>query len=103
MPAPRRKMTSPSKCGVPGCGRRKVARGLCGAHYKRWKRSGLKVAGPEDWEKLQEVLAPPVKQVDPDRGCSVPGCVGSHRALGLCSTHYKRRWRERLSDLQSGE
>lgn len=30
----------PAVCSVPGCGRRPRGRGMCGAHYERWRRYG---------------------------------------------------------------
>ncbi len=45
-------------CGVAGCGRAAQARGLCHAHYARWRDSGrpdldryIATAGPGNWDR----------------------------------------------------
>lgn len=53
------------RCNVAGCGRAKVARGMCDLHYRRWR----------------DVVAPP---------CDVQGCARPACARGLCGTHYQR-------------
>jgi hypothetical protein len=63
------------------CGREPVeARGLCHAHYQRW-RSGAPYPAP---------LIRTPKNKYPH--CTVAGCRDAHYAKGLCSRHYKRRW-----------
>jgi hypothetical protein len=63
------------------CGRQPVeARGLCHAHYLRW-RSGAAYPAP--------LIRTPKNKY---RHCTVNGCAQAHYAKGLCSRHYKRVW-----------
>jgi len=63
------------------CGREQVeARGLCHAHYLRW-RNGAAYHAP-----LTRTPAGKYPQ------CTVDGCAHAHYAKGLCSRHYKRQW-----------
>jgi hypothetical protein len=69
----------PQRCSV--CGREPVeARGLCHAHYQRW-RGGAPYAA--SLMRTQKNLY---------THCTVDGCPNVHYAKGLCSRHYKRRW-----------
>lgn len=61
-------------CRAPECGRRPLSRGLCGRHYKQWRRHGLLL--PE------RPPAPPP--------CRAPGCVRTASSRGLCHAHYLR-------------
>lgn len=75
-------------CSVPGCERRKDARGLCKAHYNRHRR-GLPLATP-----LRSYGV---------KGCLVGGCDRPHSARGLCNFHWKEarkppRWRQRTPE-----
>ena len=66
-------------CSV--CGRERVeARGLCHAHYLRW-RNGAAYPAP--------LTRTPKNKY---QHCTVDGCRDAHYAKGLCSRHYKRRW-----------
>ena len=66
-------------CSV--CGRERVeARGLCHAHYLRW-RNGAPYPAP--------LIRTPKGRY---RHCTVDGCRDAHYAKGLCSHHYERRW-----------
>lgn len=56
-------------CSVEGCGRPHKARGLCKAHYAKWRYDQLPFAAP---------------------GCSADGCERPHYAKGLCGSHYTR-------------
>lgn len=38
-------MTTRELCEIDGCGKPRLARGLCGAHWARWKRNGDPMAG----------------------------------------------------------
>lgn len=38
-------MAKRSVCSVPGCEKKKLARGLCGAHYQRWRKFGDPLLG----------------------------------------------------------
>lgn len=61
-------------CTVPGCGKPRKGRGMCGMHYQRMARTGT--------------LGAPVNPV----GCTVDGCTGRHKANGLCRRHYMQEW-----------
>jgi hypothetical protein len=66
-------------CSV--CGRDPVeARGLCHAHYLRW-RNGAAYPAP--------LTRTPKNKY---QHCTIKGCRDAHYAKGLCSRHYKRRW-----------
>jgi hypothetical protein len=63
------------------CGRRPVeARGLCHAHYLRW-RNGAAYPAP--------LIRTPKNKY---QHCTVDGCGEAHYAKGLCSRHYQRVW-----------
>lgn len=62
-------------CSVDGCSKRLEARGLCGTHYMRLKRTG--VVG-EASLKINMGF----------KGCSIPECSGTHIAKTLCQKHY---------------
>ena len=63
------------------CGRQRVeARGLCHAHYQRW-RAGAGYPAP--------LIRTPKNKY---RHCTVDGCRAVHYAKGLCSRHYQRQW-----------
>jgi hypothetical protein len=63
-------------CSVEGCGRKAIAKELCGMHYRR-KAKGRDLAPPHRCE----------------RKCSIEGCENKHDARGLCSFHDNRRRR----------
>lgn len=65
-------------CSVDGCGRDVRARGLCGGHYQRLRKTGSVGDG---------VIRAHGRQ---DSTCSVDGCSAGARARGLCSAHYRR-------------
>lgn len=66
-------------CQATDCDRPIKARGLCTAHYERFKK-GRDVNAP--MRKRKETLTP----------CSVPGCDSHSFARQLCQMHYWR-WR----------
>ena len=66
-------------CTVKGCQRRRSARGLCGLHYQRWKKSG----DPGDAEPLLRSRA---------GFCQLECCPRRSYARGWCRLHYDR-WR----------
>lgn len=40
-------------CTIGGCDRRAVARGMCGAHYQRWRKHGdPAIGGQKIWDRL---------------------------------------------------
>jgi hypothetical protein len=67
-------------CSVRVCDRPAWARGLCNAHYDRWRRSGA--AGDTPVRSLQAR----------DGQCAVQGCERPRKTGGLCGAHY---WRVR--------
>lgn len=58
-------------CSVEGCGRRALARWLCGRHYQQAHKTGS---------------LPPIVP----RLCGIEGCTGRHIARGWCKRHYTR-------------
>jgi HNH endonuclease len=65
-------------CSIEGCGRKHVAHGFCGMHYKRWSTTGE--LGPA------ELINKPARGLV----CQVDGCSRQVIAKGFCSTHYWR-------------
>lgn len=64
-------------CSIQHCGRPLIARGLCGAHYKRL-RDG-------------QPLDTPVRHRGESRDCcTIPGCGKRHHCRGLCAMHLDR-------------
>jgi 5-methylcytosine-specific restriction endonuclease McrA len=68
-----------SMCGVDGCDRAHVARGLCRMHYMRVWKSG-DVGG----------AAPSRMSYSDGQVCSIDGCGRDIRSRGMCTTHYMR-------------
>lgn len=66
-------------CSIDGCENPHLARGWCGTHYTRWRRTG-DPGGVEDLRRR------------PKTSCAVDGCDAIARSRGWCSTHYWR-WR----------
>lgn len=72
----------PDECSVPDCDNPIHVHnpeghdgGLCGKHYRRWKRHGN---------------TEPTRMSNKGRPCSVLGCPNGAKSLGLCEMHYKR-------------
>lgn len=64
-------------CSIDGCGRQVIARGFCGAHYKRLR----------DGRRLDI----PVRHRGERRDhCIVEGCGKRHHCRGLCAMHLDR-------------
>lgn len=61
-------------CSVPECGRGISARGMCNAHYIRWRTTGD--PGPAK-----------IRRRAKDAICEFPGCGRRHEAHGLCPGH----------------
>lgn len=77
------KMKAEKFCTVPGCcGTFRVVRGLCNAHWLRWKK-GDKSIQPQE-SKLGLAAG---------KVCSVEWCELSVYARGLCGPHYQRKLR----------
>lgn len=65
-------------CSIDGCGKPVLARGWCGAHYRRWRIHGEPGGA--------ELIRKPAGSV----ACGVEGCTGFARVYGLCGKHYQR-------------
>lgn len=65
-----------SGCGVTGCQRKHLAKGLCSMHYDRSRKDG--VLGS----------AEPLRT--PQKSCGYVGCSEPHYGKGWCSYHYVR-------------
>jgi len=76
----------PEQCSVDGCDRLAVTRGMCGAHYGRFKRTGRVDADR------------PIGVRQTPRECAVEGCTNIATERGWCHGHYLR-W-VRLGDVQ---
>lgn len=65
----------PNVCSEKGCGRKLVARGLCGKHYQRAMKIGC----------------PPPRRFLPATGeCKVESCKSAVKAKGYCKQHYQK-------------
>ncbi len=67
-------------CSVPNCGRKRLARGWCAAHYQRWRLYGG--LNPEV----------PIKDSSSVRACTVIGCMRTETKIirGMCRSCYGR-------------
>lgn len=77
----------------PCCGKPVNARGLCKPHYNQWLKAHKAGLAPDDavaWAVAQFGLADEIPEI---HLCSEPGCGRAAVALGLCMTHYSKRWR----------
>jgi hypothetical protein len=70
-------------CSIPGCGKPHEAHGYCRTHYRRWKARG-------DAEYVHNM-----GKIGP---CSVFGCGGTIRYLGLCGQHYDQKRMAKVQD-----
>jgi hypothetical protein len=102
-------------CSVENCERDMVARGWCGGHYDRWRRTGeVQASEPLPAGHRTECAAQACSEaavtrgycgrhyrqvlrngeVQPDRAepgaCSVAGCAGTATERGWCHAHYLR-------------
>lgn len=69
-------------CSVENCTNKVNARGLCGNHYRAWRKYGDPLGvSPKHLESLIKV-------------CTIEGCDNPKKAKGLCSKHKQRadRW-----------
>lgn len=74
-------------CAVGGCESPSVSRGLCNAHYKRFRRTGAPVK-----RKALPPTYPPCSVGDDE-------CNGLGTVKGLCDRHYKRMHRTGRTDV----
>ncbi len=118
-------MSNPHTCGVDGCDKFHVARGLCTMHYQRFMKTGLIEKLPRretgcsadgcnerarkngmcvrhwrQWMRTADAPAVTPRGIKPP--CSVAGCEHASRHRGMCSTHYKRWQRTGQTDLVPG-
>lgn len=91
---------STSCCRAPGCRRKPHARGLCQKHYDE-QRKGQRPGSSRQARPGPRAERPAARTADgsaagagaaaaadPDKVCSVPGCVAPHHARGYCKSHY---------------
>lgn len=64
--------TSDSMCSVEECAKKRTVRGMCPAHYQRWR-----LTGNTELKKKTKVE------------CYVDECTRDARAKGLCNRHYE--------------
>lgn len=70
-------------CTIEGCDGVAHSRGMCPAHYQRWRKHG----DPEVFGEVTRYGKP-----TPDGLCSIEGCQREFYGHGWCATHYAR-WR----------
>lgn len=70
--------SSARPCSIDDCDRLVVARGWCGAHYRRWHLYGDPFKGG------------PFQPTSPSKLCTIEGCERVHMSRGLCSPHFRR-------------
>lgn len=75
-------MDESSVCSIDTCDGPARTRGLCSAHYRRWRKNG---------DVQAEVLVRRRKPVD--RTCAIDGCRRPVVARGFCLAHYER-WKK---------
>ena len=73
-------MPSERSCSVEGCGQRRLAKGLCQAHYLRRRKYGSEDGGGKMRHQMEAI-------------CSSSGCDQPRHSLGLCKKHYMRNRR----------
>lgn len=78
----------PKICTVGNCKRKKKAKGLCEAHYARFKRHGDKFdSGP-----IRKNIVYGENDV-----CIVPQCYENPHAVNLCRNHYNQKHKHKLN------
>lgn len=64
-------------CSVPECGKPHIARGLCPAHYWKWRKHGDPLS--------------PDRRLRVKGQCSVDGCEKTSETGDKCGAHYRRQ------------
>lgn len=64
-------------CSVAGCDRATRSKGMCNAHYRRWRTTG-------------DPGSAAIQLRGADRGCVIEGCERRHFGHGYCQTHAYR-------------
>ena len=82
------------RCAVGGCGRGRRHRGLCQAHYVRWRRSGV-----GDLDAFVVTADPMTKGHRVYQACALDGCRRARSMHGLCSAHAKTWQRSGVADM----
>jgi hypothetical protein len=72
-------------CSIAGCNRKAFAKGVCVAHYARYKRIGSYVLK----NGMSDIL-PSLKPKKEKQNCSIPGCNNLKYAKKVCRLHYSR-------------
>ncbi len=71
-------MTPTRKCSFGGCGGKRKAWGLCGAHY---------------WQQRAGKVLASIHRRDPNKKCLFKNCKNEYRVRELCSAHYSQQQR----------
>lgn len=70
-------MAAPRICSIEGCDKPAYKRGMCNAHYIRWRRHGDALAGGKP-------------RAPRGASCSIEGCDAPVKAIGYCAKHHQR-------------
>jgi hypothetical protein len=76
-------------CSVEGCERGAKLKGMCTAHYRRWRKGkrGAELTAPLQYHDRE-----------PAAHCLVEGCERRPTSKGMCHAHYKRWLRGTLNE-----
>lgn len=88
---PARLYDASSRCTIPGCPARPIAKGLCVNDYVLAKHRGFR-PGALDEEAVAELARIARQRHAPRRDCGVPACKGPAGLTGLCQRHYRLAW-----------
>lgn len=88
-------MAIPRLCSIPDCGKRSEARGLCPAHYRRWRRHGSATGGGTGKGEVRKYLDDFVMTYDGE-DCLVWPYAKSGNGYGLIKIDGKNRLVPRL-------
>lgn len=71
---------SKNTCSVAGCQKVKKSRGMCSAHYERWRRRNREAVEPQKgkWDNADGTR----------KTCTYPGCSKPIETVGFCKKHY---------------